>query len=128
MKSILIVDDEFDLTSNLRAVLEGEGYKVDVCADGREALQRLRSSKPDAMLLDIMMPMMGGLDVLKVMRSMEGLKDVPVILMSGVRPFVKQADFGWQAFIQKPFTLVLLFDTLREHVGEPAEARERVNG
>ena len=58
MKSILVVDDEFDLTSTLRAILEGEGYHVETCADGREALERLREAKPDLMLMDVMLPLL----------------------------------------------------------------------
>ena len=117
MKRILVVDDEFDLSGTLRAILEGEGYCTETCANGKEALDRLQSARPDLVLMDVMMPILGGLDVLRTMRDTPGLKSVPVILMSAAAPRVKQEDYGWQAFLRKPFTLPLLVKTVERLIG-----------
>lgn len=122
MKTILVVDDEFDLTGTLRAILEGEGFHVDTCDNGKAALGRLKSFKPDLVLMDVMMPMLSGLEVLKSMRQSEQLKDVPVILMSSMRPSVKRADYQWQAFLRKPFSLSTLLKTVEKLQSETASA------
>lgn len=123
MKSILVVDDEFEMASTLRAVLEAEGYRAEVCSDGREAMDRLKTGpKPDLIVMDIMMPRVSGLDVLRSMRSGADLADVPVIMMSVIPPAVKKADYGWQAFLHKPFTLQALLGAVRQSIGEPEPA------
>jgi CheY-like chemotaxis protein len=109
-----VVDNEFDLSSTVRAVLEGEGYRVDVCANGREALERLKGNRPDLVLLDVMLPVVDGYGVLKAMRQAPTLADVPVVLMNSFPP---KTDGGpWQAFLRKPFTLNSLLDTVRQAI------------
>ena len=119
MKTILIADDEFDLTGTLRAILEGEGYAVEVCSDGRSTLERLRAHKPDLLVMDVMMPLMSGYEVLKVMKQTSGLDGVPVVLMSAAPARVKPADFRWDEFLRKPFTLEAIVRTVAGLVGEP---------
>ena len=117
MKTILVVDDEFDLTSTLQAILEDEGYRTDVCTDGRAALERLKQHSPDMMLMDVMMPVLSGFEVLREMRS-RGLDSVPVVLMSSVPPQVQQEDYHWRAFLRKPFTLDALKGIVEQVIGK----------
>jgi CheY-like chemotaxis protein len=105
MKTILVVDDEFDMAGTLRAILEGEGYRVETCGDGHQAIERVRSSRPDLILMDVMMPVMSGFEALQAMRDTPGLDSVPVELMSAVAPGVKREGYEWQAFLSKPFSL-----------------------
>jgi CheY-like chemotaxis protein len=119
MKTIFVVDDEMDLTGTLRAILEGAGYRAEACNSGKEALERLKGAKPDLVLMDVMMPVLSGFEVLRAMRQDPGLGGVPVVLMSCVAPGVKQADYGWQAFLRKPFSLEALLKTVGEIVGRP---------
>ncbi len=122
MKSILVVDDEFDLASTLRAILEGAGYRVETCSNGREALERLRGGpRPDLVLTDVMMPLVSGFEVLQTMRQTPGLQEVPVVVMSSVPPGVKRDDYGWQAFLRKPFGLEVLMRTVRQLIGAATE-------
>jgi CheY-like chemotaxis protein len=114
MKTVLVVDDEFDLTSTVRAILEGEGYRVEVCTNGREALDRLQSVRPDLVLLDLMLPVVDGYGVLAAMRREPALKDVPVVLMNSYPP--KKNGGDWQGFLRKPFSLGTLLDTVRQAV------------
>lgn len=114
MKTVLVVDDEFDLSSTVRAILEGEGFRVDVCANGREALDRLRAARPDLVLLDVMLPVVDGYGVLRAMRQAPDLADVPVVLMNSFPP--RPDCSGWQAFLRKPFNLGALLNIVRQAV------------
>jgi CheY-like chemotaxis protein len=118
MKTILVAGDEFDLTGTLRSILEGEGYRTEVCANGQEALAQLESSKPDLLLMDVMMPFVSGIEVLRTMRHTPDLDRVPVILMSAEPPGVKREDYGWQAFLRKPFSLNALVRTVEGLIGK----------
>lgn len=119
MKSILVVDDEFDLVGTLRSILEEEGYGTASCSNGRAALDRLGSHKPDLLLMDVMLPYLSGLEVLRTMKETPDLDGIPVVLMSSVPPGVKQRDYGWDAFLRKPFGLEDLLRTVREFAGPP---------
>jgi DNA-binding response OmpR family regulator len=118
MKTILVVDDEFDLSGTLRAILEGEGYRAETCSNGKEALERLRMAPPDLLLMDVMMPLLSGLEVLQTMRGIAGLDAVPVVLMSSVSPAVKKGTQAWQAFLRKPFSLQTLVATVEGLIGK----------
>ena len=122
-RTVLVVDDEFDLANTVRAILEGQGYQVDTCANGREATERLKaassaSAAPDLVLMDVMMPLTSGLEVLRWMRGTPALADVPVVLMSVITPSVKRDEYGWQGFLRKPFTLQALVKAVDQHARE----------
>ena len=118
MKTILVVDDEFDIADALTSVFEEEGYAVRSCSNGRECLELLRGGAPSLLMLDVMMPGMSGLDVLSVIRKDRALDAMPVILMSAVKPPVSEAELRFQTFLQKPFTLPVLLDRVRGLIGE----------
>jgi CheY-like chemotaxis protein len=121
MKCILVVDDEFDLVGTLRSILEGEGYGTESCSNGRAALDRLAVRRPDLLLMDVMLPFVSGLEVLRKMKETPGLDGIPVVLMSAVPPGVKQRDYRWDAFLRKPFGLEDLLRTVSEFVGPATE-------
>ena len=77
---ILIVDDEVDATNMMRIRCEASGYKVLVANNGKDALEIVKKDKPDAVLLDIMMPEVDGLSVLKKIRSEDAR--LPVFLVT----------------------------------------------
>jgi CheY-like chemotaxis protein len=119
MKTVLIADDEFDLASTLSAILEGEGYAAEVCSNGREALERLKAHKPDLVLMDVMMPLMSGYEVLREMKQTPGLDGVPVVLMSAAPTRLRPGELSWDGFLRKPFTLEALVRTVAGLVGKP---------
>ncbi len=123
MKTILVVDDEFDISEALSAVLQAEGYKVEVKHDGREALAYFSSlsdgtSLPAAIFLDVMMPFVSGFEVLRYVRNQRLLKEIPVVLMSAAVPNPGQNSLGWTEFLKKPFTLPTLLNLVEKHVGK----------
>lgn len=79
-KKILVVDDEIDFLNLLKARLEVNNYNVIAVSNGEEALERFRKDKPDALLLDIMMPGINGLDVLKAVRKED--EKLPVFIIT----------------------------------------------
>jgi DNA-binding response OmpR family regulator len=107
--AILIVEDNADLAYGLRNNLEIEGYEVDVARDGPSGLTRARSSRPDLVILDLMLPGLDGYRVLKTLRD-DGL-DMPVLILTAhgqeadkVRGFRLGAD----DYVTKPFGLLEL--------------------
>lgn len=116
MKTILIVDDEFDLTSTLAAVLGGRGYRTAVCSTGREAWECIRRTRPDLVLLDVMIPLGNGFEVLERVRGDATLDGVPVVLMNSVPP-PGDRPVRWQAFLKKPLGLGTLFEEVERLIG-----------
>ena len=82
MKKILLVEDEEIMIGLLQRKLTQEGYEISVARDGEEGLKAMREAKPNLILLDIIMPKMGGFEVMEEMAKDEGIKDIPVIVIS----------------------------------------------
>ncbi len=112
MTSILVVEDEFDVQQVMADVLRDEGYEVFVCGNGRDALKLLEEHRPDAVIMDVMLPLLSGMQVLEMMRKKEGLAAIPVILTSEIRPRATEPPHPWQLFLKKPFRLEQLLDAV----------------
>jgi two-component system KDP operon response regulator KdpE len=101
---ILVVDDERRMVGFIRLNLEQDGFEVIEAFNGTEALNRLRDSLPDLILLDVMMPDIDGFDVLRVIRE---ISQVPVIMLtakSEEEDIVKGLELGADDYITKPFS------------------------
>ncbi|MBL7211374.1 MAG: response regulator [Desulfobacteraceae bacterium] len=83
-KKILIVDDELDMRTFLSTLLETTGYKPVVASDGLEGIRKARQIKPDLIVLDVMMPKEAGIQMYRDLRVDSELKDIPVIMLSGI--------------------------------------------
>src|SRR3954466_150423 len=104
---ILIVEDEAPLVTMLRYNLEREGFAVDAAADGEEALLRIAERRPDAVLLDWMLPLVSGLEVCRRIRRGADTRSLPVIMLTargeeGDR--VRGPDSGADDYVVKPFS------------------------
>ena len=82
MKKILIVEDEQIIIDLLQKKITEEGYEVFIAKDGEEGLKAMRETKPDLVLLDIVMPKMGGLEVMEEAQKEPELKKIPIIVIS----------------------------------------------
>jgi len=112
--AILVVDDEPAVREALRAGLEFEGYQVTTAADGLGALEQIAKSMPDALVLDVMMPRMDGLTVLRRLRSFN--PSLPVLLLTArdtVGDRVTGLDVGADDYLTKPFDLDELLARIR---------------
>lgn len=113
MATVLVVDDDPAIRASLRQALAYEGYRVVTAEDGRSALRAARETPPDAVVLDIMMP---GIDGLEVCRRLREGGDVPVLMLSArdaVADRVGGLDAGADDYLPKPFALDELFARLR---------------
>lgn len=116
---ILVVDDEPDIRNLLQEILEDEGYEVAIAENGETARHLHRQRRPDLILLDIWMPDVDGITLLKEW-SEEGVLPMPVIMMSGhgtVETAVEATRLGAYDFIEKPLSLAKLLLTV-EHALE----------
>ncbi len=112
---ILVVDDEPDIRFLLKDILEDEGYEVDVAEHARAANDIRRSSRPDLVLLDIWMPEVDGVTLLKEWKS-SGRDDCPVVMMSGhgtVETAVEATRYGAVDFVEKPLSMAKLLSTVK---------------
>jgi len=82
MKKILIIEDEEIILNLLQKKLSQEGYEISVAKDGQEGLRLMKEVKPDLILLDIVMPKIGGFEVMEEMQKEDELKSIPVIVVS----------------------------------------------
>ncbi|GAB4138971.1 MAG: response regulator transcription factor [Planctomycetota bacterium] len=122
---ILVIEDEPDLREGLQHNLEMEGYSVDTAADGSEGLEKALNGNPDLVLLDLMLPAMPGLDVLKRLRK-DG-RPTPVIIVSAKgldREKVAGLELGADDYIAKPFGLSELSARIRAVLRRTRSARE----
>jgi two-component system response regulator MprA len=111
---ILVVDDEPAVRDSLDRALRLEGYKVELAADGAEALSALDSDSPDALVLDLMMPRVDGFEVCRRMRAAGDRTPVLVLTArDGVSDRVKGLDAGADDYLVKPFALDELLARLR---------------
>ena len=111
---ILVVDDEPAVRDSLDRALRLEGYKVELAADGGEALEALADDSPDAVVLDLMMPRVDGLEVCRRMRAAGDRTPVLVLTArDGVADRVKGLDAGADDYLVKPFALDELLARLR---------------
>jgi len=101
---VLVVDDERNIRNHLRMVLEADGYKVDTASNGDDAVLRVKEGRYDIVLVDIQMPKMDGLEVLRYLRGLR--PKMPVIMLTAygtVSRAVEAMKLGAVDFIEKPF-------------------------
>lgn len=118
---ILLAEDEKDLNRIITKRLEKEGYCVDSCLNGEEALLFAETGEFDAIILDIMMPKMNGIDVLRELRSKK--IDTPVIFLTAkdsVSDRVRGLDAGAEDYLIKPFAFEELLARLRVMIRKQA--------
>lgn len=121
--TVLIVDDNPDSIMVLRTILESKGFAVLTAGNGLQALQVLENQVPDAVLLDVMMPDLSGIDVLKRMRSAAATARVPVILVTAKgqdEDLLDGYQHGADYYITKPCTAKQLLYGLSMVLGKPS--------
>lgn len=127
-KKILAVDDEKHIVRLIQVNLERAGYQVITAGDGKEALEKVASENPDMIVLDVMMPIMDGFEVLRTLKADQATRDIPVIMLTAK---AQDADVfrGWQSgvdsYLTKPFNpmellsfIERIFASLEEGGGE----------
>jgi two-component system response regulator MtrA len=119
---ILIVDDEPAISESLQAYLQSKGYEVICAQDGPEALAVARESKPDLMILDIMLPKLNGIEVCRILKADSATKDLRVVMVTG-RGLAADVELasaaGADDYLVKPFNTDRLLEKIRHVLSGP---------
>jgi CheY-like chemotaxis protein len=120
--TVLLVDDSEHLLRVLELYFQGLGLGVLTARSGTEALEQVKSGRPDAVILDVMMPDIDGIEVCRQTRASKGSRTIPVVILTANPAYeVPAAKAGADRFITKPFSLEALSGTIGQLVGwDPA--------
>jgi len=122
-KSVLIADDEANISLAIQFLMKRAGYDVRVAKDGEEALEAVRQSPPDLIVLDVMMPKRDGYDVCQTIRSdpkLAGIKIVMVSAKGGPIEIEKGKALGADDYLVKPFSTQELANRVRDLLADNA--------
>jgi CheY-like chemotaxis protein len=119
VKTVLIVDDDFSIVETLGEVISHEGYAVAGVANGKEALAEVRAHPPALILLDYMMPVMDGLQVLEAIRVDPAVAAIPVLMMTAAPLGLPATQKRWDDLLLKPFEAGQLVRAIRNLIGTP---------
>ena len=106
-ETILVAEDQLHIRSLIAYKLKNSGYEVVAVENGMEALEQARALQPDLVLLDIMMPLMTGFEVLAALKRDDATKDIPVLLVTAQSKedeVLKGLELGAEDYITKPFS------------------------
>lgn len=127
-RKILIVDDEERMVRFIRLNLEHDGFEVEEAFNGRQALDKLRQTLPDLLILDVMMPDLSGFEVLRMIRESN---DVPVIMLTAKAEEddrVNGLELGADDYITKPFSPRELVSRVRAVLRRTVDTKEQQSG
>jgi two-component system, OmpR family, response regulator len=116
MKRILIIEDDLSIAQLQRDYLELAGFEVKICIDGVSGLNAIKESQYDLLILDVMLPKISGLDIL---RNIKDTKDIPVLLVSAKKEEIdkiKGLSLGADDYITKPFSPGELVARVKSHI------------
>jgi two-component system phosphate regulon response regulator PhoB len=128
-KTVLVVDDELDMRTFISTLLETSGYRAVIAMNGEEGIRKARDSKPAVIILDVMMPREGGIQMYRELKTDEELRAIPVIMLSAIakktffhsqkmlNTYRGQAVPEPEAYIEKPPETEELLRTLEGCIG-----------
>jgi CheY-like chemotaxis protein len=120
-KKVLLVDDSSTTLMLERLILSHSPYEITTAKDGVEAVEKARATRPDLILMDVIMPRMGGLEALKLIRNEAVIQDTPIIMVTTRgEPQSREAGFasGCSDYVTKPLNSVELLSKVRNFLGE----------
>ena len=124
MATVLVVEDEFGIADLIEAVLEDEGHRMLMAANGKLGLEMLGQERPHLVFLDYMMPVMDGASMLRSMATDPSFRDIPVVMMSSLpeATMVQRCD-GYTAFMRKPFKITDVVSLTERLIGTRSESQ-----
>ncbi len=117
-KQILIVDDNEDSCQIFTHLLTKEGYEVTLARDGKDGLQKMAQSRPDLVLLDVMLPGMNGFEVCRTIKSSPSFRAIPILIISaGIDPAIQEQSLnvGAEELLSKPIRGHDLLSKIRKY-------------
>ncbi len=119
MKKVLLIEDDDEIANVLAHFLNDEGLKTLRAEDGESGLEKVRSERPDLIILDIILPIMDGFEVCRILKADEELKSIPIIMMTGVgdkKNTVKCLSAGADDYVPKPCNFPELMARVKSHL------------
>ncbi len=120
--SILVIDDDHDIREALTIILESQGYQVTTARYGAEGLEKIKSAKPDLVILDLIMPGVGGFAVYKKLKASENpdWHTIPIIILTSLREESSQARFeeetgmkmAVEGYVEKPISPSVILEKI----------------
>lgn len=129
-QTILVVDDEQDLLDLIEYNLKKEGFEVLKAENGKEGIQMAREHAPDVVLLDIMMPIMDGMEAVEIMRDDDDLRRIPIIFLTArgdEKTEVEGLNKGGDDYITKPISTTKLISRIKAVLRRFEETEEPTN-
>jgi len=106
-KTILIVEDEADIAEGLKARLLIESFNVELASNGQDGVAAARRLKPDLIIMDVMMPVVNGLDACSALKSGEDTRNIPILMLTAL-PHMKDVENAFEVgandFLNKPYS------------------------
>ncbi len=124
MKNVLIADDDAVMVRLLELTMRKSGFSVTICRDGPSVLQRVFDRKPDLGIIDLMLPGMSGLELIREFKSDSSLRDIPLIVVTGQGKGSTKSELlrvGAVSVFTKPFSPTALTSRVRELLSDAAE-------
>jgi CheY-like chemotaxis protein len=120
LPKVLVVDDDPAILEICSDLLQTEGYTVSVATNGQQALEQIRTDPPQVILMDIMMPVLDGVEACRQVKANPTTADIPVVLMSARTNLTRQSQelASADALVAKPFDIDHLLNTIHDLVGE----------
>lgn len=124
-KSILVVDDTRSIREIVAFMLRGRGYEVEEAADGEEARSKIKSFKPDLIVLDAMLPKVTGFDLCAELKADKATQGLPILMLTAITKDTGKSDEYWREksqadeFMSKPFKATELVARIEKLVGPP---------
>src|SRR5437763_4594045 len=113
---VLVIEDERGLTEVLGYNLQREGYETIVAHDGQEGLRKAQTLLPDLILLDLMLPVMSGLEVCRELKAGERTRDIPIVMLTAKAEETDQVvgfSMGADDYVTKPFSVKVLMQRIK---------------
>lgn len=127
-KKILIIEDDRYISKMYQLKLSLEGYSVEVAENGRQGVDKVKEFVPDVILCDILMPELDGFEVIKIVKSEEATKNIPILIMSNLGQedhIQKGMQLGAVGYIVKSqYTPSKVVDTIKQVLGEKPKGAE----
>jgi len=120
LPKVLVVDDDPAILEICSDLLQTEGYTVSVATNGQQALEQIRTDPPQVILMDIMMPVLDGVEACRQVKANPATAEIPVVLMSARTNLTRQSQdlASADALVAKPFDIDHLLNTIHDLVGE----------
>lgn len=116
-RKVLLIEDEPNITEAIRFLLTREGWQVETHADGTDAVEVIVASRPDLVILDVMLPGKSGMDILRDLRELEAMSKLPVLMLTArgqMRDREMAEKAGVSRFMTKPFSNTEVLTAVRD--------------